>query len=74
MQIAVPFEAVGITAEDFWIDFKAADSVEQEADIMDYYVSGCAVPLGRLTYSYSAVRSRDRRLFSDTRKGSDRKA
>ena len=22
---------------------------------MDYYVSGCVVPLGRLTYSYSAA-------------------
>ncbi len=68
MQIAVPFEAVGITAEDFWIDFKAADSVEQEADIMDYYVSGCAVPLGRLTYSYSAVRSRIEDYFQTPEK------
>ena len=68
MQIAVPFEAVGITAEDFWIDFKVADSVEQEADIMDYYVSGCAVPLGRLTYSYSAVRSRIEDYFQTPEK------
>ena len=55
MQIAVPFEALHIPAQDFRIDFKAADSVEREDDIMDYYVSGCAVPLGRLTYSYSAA-------------------
>ena len=57
MQIAVPFEALHIPAQDFRIDFKAADSVEREDDIMDYYVSGCAVPLGRLTYSYSAAGS-----------------
>ena len=55
MQIAVPFEALRISAQDFRLDFKAADSVEREDDIMDYYVSGCAVPLGRLTYSYSAA-------------------
>ena len=32
--------------------FKAADSIEHQDDIMDYYVSGCSVPMGRLSYLY----------------------
>lgn len=39
------------------IYFKAADSIEKQDDIMDYYVSGCSVPLGRLSFSYSLNQS-----------------
>ena len=52
MQIAVPRSVLGVDNEDFTIHFKAADSIEKESDIMDYYVSGESVPLGRLAFSY----------------------
>ncbi|MBQ3893754.1 MAG: hypothetical protein II739_00390, partial [Clostridia bacterium] len=38
----------------FVMDFKVADSIEVQDDIMDYYVSGSSVPIGRLSYTYAA--------------------
>lgn len=32
--------------------FKAAMGVESPSDIMDYYKTGCAMPMGRLSYMY----------------------
>ena len=52
MQIAVPLSALGLIAEDCAIEFKVADHVTHDDDIMDYYVSGDSAPLGRLSYSY----------------------
>lgn len=54
MQIKVPLKDLGIEKGSFTIYFKVADSIEKESDIMDYYVSGCSVPLGRLAYSYTS--------------------
>lgn len=53
MQICIPRSKLGINKKTFSINFKVADSIEKEDDIMDYYVSGESVPLGRLSYSYS---------------------
>lgn len=52
MQIAVMRETLGVQNDDFTLYFKAADSIESESDIMDYYVSGESVPLGRLAFTY----------------------
>ena len=52
MQLCIPRSAVGIEDKAFSIRFKAADSIEHPEDIMDYYVSGDAVPMGRLAYTY----------------------
>ncbi len=38
----------------FEITFKVADEVEQEDNILDYYVSGEVFPLGRFAYSFVA--------------------
>lgn len=51
IQFAVPRAALGI-GNDAVLYFKAADSIEHQDDIMDYYVSGCSVPMGRLSYLY----------------------
>ena len=40
---------------------QVADSVEKEDDILDYYVSGDSVPLGRLSYLYSRKNSNGKR-------------
>ena len=52
MQIKLPKNLFDVEA-DFDMHFKVADSVEKEDDILDYYVSGDSVPLGRLSYLYS---------------------
>lgn len=41
------------TGKDFDMYFKITDSIEKPAEILDYYVSGCSAPLGRLAYTYS---------------------
>lgn len=56
MQIEIPRAALNIE-EGFSIYFKAADSIEKEDDIMDYYVSGDSVPLGRLAFSYTVKKT-----------------
>lgn len=53
MQIKIPKSALGITGNTFSLTFKLADSIEKPSDIMDYYVSGESMPLGRLAYSYT---------------------
>ncbi len=51
MQISVPRAALGLTeAEDFY--FKVADGVSDTDEIMDYYVTGRSMPMGRLSYLY----------------------
>lgn len=53
MQIKIPRKDIGIKKDDFTLYFKVADSIEKEDDIMDYYVSGDSVPMGRLVFTYS---------------------
>ena len=55
MQLCIPRSALGIGEGPFSIRFKAADSIEHPEDIMDYYVSGDAVPMGRLAYTYTGM-------------------
>lgn len=52
MQLAIPFSALGLTLENLRIRFKVADSIANPENIMDYYVSGDTVPLGRLAFTY----------------------
>lgn len=51
MQIRVSRAALGLEgAGDFY--FKVADGVAQPDEIMDYYVTGRSLPMGRLSYLY----------------------
>lgn len=52
MQIKIPKKLLGISGNQYSIFFKLADSIEKPEDMMDYYVSGESMPLGRLAYSY----------------------
>ena len=54
MCIRVPKSDLCICGSRFTIRFKLADSVQEESNIMDYYVSGDVLPLGRLAYIYEA--------------------
>ena len=52
MQVTVPRSAVGM-ANASSMYFKVADQVDNYKDIMDYYVTGKSLPLGRLSHSYN---------------------
>ena len=51
MFISVPRNLIGMENETQFY-FKAADSVAVPDDIMEYYVSGSVMPMGRLSYEY----------------------
>jgi hypothetical protein len=53
LQIKLPKSALGLSDSCSHFYFKVADGVENEKDIMDYYVTGKSLPLGRLSFSYS---------------------
>ncbi len=64
MQIKVPFTDLKIEDDTFTIYFKCADGVMKENDIMDYYVTGESLPIGRLSYIYKSNKA----AWSDTPK------
>ena len=51
MFISVPRNLIGMENETQFY-FKAADSVAVPDDIMEYYVSGSVMPMGRMSYEY----------------------
>lgn len=55
MQVSIPRAALGLDkAGDFY--FKVADGVAETDEIMDYYVTGRSLPMGRLSYLYQMDR------------------
>lgn len=51
MQLEIPRSAVGLEGSNEFY-FKVADGVENPTDIMDYYVTGRSLPMGRLSYKF----------------------
>ena len=51
LQVKIPKALLGIEGNAN-IYFKVADGVDHPEDIMDYYVSGRCLPMGRLSYRY----------------------
>ena len=49
IQIQMPLSVIGKADR---LYFKVAAGVENPEDIMSYYTSGCAMPMGRLSYMY----------------------
>ncbi len=54
LQLKVSRELLGITSEDFVLNFKWSDNMQTEGDIMDFYVSGDVAPGGRFKYQFFA--------------------
>ena len=52
MIVTIPRSALGLGAEDNTFYFKFADNITLADDIMDYYVSGKSLPVGRLSFQY----------------------
>jgi hypothetical protein len=53
LQIKIPKSALGFSDSVFQFYFKVADGVQNEKNIMDYYVTGKSLPPGRLSFSYN---------------------
>ncbi len=51
IQISLPQSALGLNREKMFY-FKVAMGVSKPSDIMNYYTTGCAIPMGRLSYLY----------------------
>ncbi len=59
MTVKVPKSAIGVSGDDYTINFSWTDNVHDEGDystysgdIMDFYISGDVAPGGRFKYSY----------------------
>lgn len=53
MVYKIPLSALGLSADNVRFSFKLADNVQNEDDILDYYVTGDCAPIGRFGYAYS---------------------
>ncbi len=52
MQISISRKLLGVPQGAFKLTFKVTDSIDQESNILDYYISGESFPLGRMAYTY----------------------
>ncbi len=52
LQFQIPRSALGLTGDAFGFTFKVADGVQDQSNILDYYVSGESFPLGRMAHIY----------------------
>ena len=52
LQLRVPRAALGLTGEVPQFNFKVCDNITDSEDILSYYNSGDAAPIGRLGYAY----------------------
>ena len=53
MQVSVPLTTLGLTPQNFRIEFKVADGVVNPLlDILNYYKYGDVAPIGRLSYVF----------------------
>ena len=53
LEIAIPKSALGITGDAINIEFKWNDNMQDEGNIMDFYVSGDTIPPGRFNFVYA---------------------
>ncbi|HUM67066.1 MAG TPA: hypothetical protein PLV32_14500, partial [Chitinophagaceae bacterium] len=53
IQIRIPRRLLGVGEKTGNIYFKVTDGITNPQDIMDTYLSGSAMPMGRLSYTYS---------------------
>lgn len=54
MLVKVAKSALGISGNQFGIQFKVTDNLQKDFDITDLYTNGDCAPIGRINYSYYA--------------------
>ena len=52
MQVRVKLSDLGMSAEDYYMEFKVTDNIQKEKDFLSLYSTGDAAPIGRLSYTY----------------------
>lgn len=52
MTVKIPKKLLGINGNKFTLDFKWADNVNTENDVMEFYISGDTAPTGRFKYRF----------------------
>ena len=52
MQVRVRLSDLGLTGNDYYMEFKVCDNIFDQTDILSYYNSGDAAPIGRLSYIF----------------------
>lgn len=54
LQVRIPRSALGIDGVNFVLNFKWSDNMQDDGDIMDFYVHGDVAPEGRFKYQLAA--------------------
>ncbi|PWM45906.1 MAG: hypothetical protein DBX47_03565 [Clostridiales bacterium] len=52
LQIKIPKAMLGITGDEYTINFKWSDNMQNDGDIMDFYINGDVAPSGRFKYQF----------------------
>jgi hypothetical protein len=53
--VKVALSDLGISEnEEFTVDFKVADGISEQGNIINYYIDGDCAPIGRLNYRYNS--------------------
>ena len=52
--VKIALADLGITSGEFTIDFKVADGISEQGNIINYYIDGDCAPIGRLNYRYNS--------------------
>ena len=55
ISLCIPLSSLGLTSDEFTVDFKVADGISDPSDIMNYYIDGDSAPIGRLNYRYNST-------------------
>lgn len=56
LMLSVPRTALGLTSDDFSLQFKWSDNRQHDGSAMDFYVSGDSAPGGRFNYVYDTTK------------------
>ena len=52
MQVRVRLADLGMSASDYYMEFKVTDNIQSESDPLSFFSTGDAAPIGRLSYTY----------------------
>jgi len=70
--LKVPFSCLGLTAGSrLNFEFKWSDNMQEDGNIMDFYVNGDVAPGGRFNYIYNVEKSNDGYFFASDPQGTN---
>ena len=54
LELAIPKALLGLSGDAFTLQFKWSDNMQNDGDVMDFYLYGDTAPLGRFCWVYKA--------------------